>query len=1056
MAYATDDEPQPSKGWIAWFAYNPVAANLLMFSLLIVGFFTLSDLRTEGFPEPSPTSVTVSVDFDGGSPENVEEGAAIKVEEALNGIEGVYRISTLVTSDNATVTIIGNDGYPVADLKEDVKARVDAISTFPEQVDSVVITEAQEERHVLYVQVYGDTDQDTLKRVSKKIRKGLLGLSTVNKVTLNGARDFEINIEVNEEKLRAYDLSFAEVAQAVQGASVNLSAGELQTSAGTITLQSRKQSYHGNEFSNVIIRSSLSGGIVRLRDIAIVRDGYTEQKVLSTFQGKPSLNLDVELIGRDSVINASDDVRKFVEDVQLESWIPETIDFAVWSDEADNVRDSLSLLSSNALVGMCLVLVLLALFLHPKIALWVAVGIPVSFAGAIFVMGPSFLDYSLNDLTTFAFIIVLGIVVDDAIIIGESIFTHKKRDGGGVETAVRGLKAVATPATFGVLTTMAAFYPLTTFTGNFSGPFRMIAVVVIICLFFSLVESKLILPAHLARIDVNKTRGKNVVFGTLERVRGVVERGLEVFVHTRYQPFLKTVVAHRYQSLCGFFTILILAIGLVTSGVVRTVFFGEDEGNLLYAQVTMRVGTAAEDTHEAARKIARSVRAASSEIKEKYSLEADPVLYAYTQSSSDEVASIIVEIMPGSKRPFYSQEFLDAWRASTGEIPQAKELSFYVDFEGSENLQIELSSADKASLEEATRHLQQKVGAFNGVYDIRTNLDNNVSALSVDLKPEANFLGLRNVDVINQLRSAVFGFEVQRIQRNEEEIRVKVRYPHTERNSISDLEKMRIRTNTGSAVPLIQVADIRRDAMQPEITRINGERVLVLTAQIDEEVITPTEINNAVESTVMPLIAKAYPGVDMEITGEGAAEKEASSQLSSGFILGLLMIYALLAIPLKSYIEPVIIMLAIPFGVIGAIIGHMIVGIPISLLSFFGILALSGIVVNDALVLVSRYNQIRKSGVPYAEAVVEAGVSRFRAVFLTSITTFVGLAPLLQERSEQAQTLIPMAVSIAFGILFATVITLLIIPVLLGVHSDIKDLMKGRREHTEVSAEHSR
>lgn len=1041
MTQQTDFAQEKQKGWIAWFVYNSVAANLLMITLLIVGFFTLSTLRTEGFPEPSPRNVTVSVDFDGGSPENVEEGAAVKIEEALNGIEGVYEISTSITSNNATISVIGKDGHPVSKLKDDVKARVDAITTFPAQVDSVTITEAQEERHVLYVQIYGDAEHDVLKKIAKQVRKRLLDLETVNKVTMNGAQDYEINIELQEEKLRAYDLSFAEVAEAVQAASLNLSAGELKTSAGTVTLQSRKQKYHGSEFEDVIVRSSAEGGIIRIRDIARVNDGFSEQKILSTFLGKPSINLDIELIGRDSVINASNDVRTFIKELKQESWIPQEVEFAVWSDEADNVRDSLGLLSKNALMGMCLVLVLLALFLHPKVAFWVAVGIPVSFAGTFFIMGPEFLDYSLNDLTTFAFVVVLGIVVDDAIIIGESIYTHKKHDNS-VEAAIRGAKQVAVPATFGVLTTVAAFYPLTTFTGNFSGPFRMIAVVVIVCLLFSIIESKLILPAHLAKSNVKDKPKKRSVFSVFNIIRTTIESGLERFVHAYYKPLIQTVVMYRYQSLGVFVAIFILAIGLVTSGTVKTVFFGDDEGNLLYAQVTMPLGTPASKTHEKAHHIASNVQKASDVLKDKYNLEDDPVLFSYTQSTSDEVAGVTVEIRPGSQRPFYSQEFLDVWQEITGVIPDAKELSFYVDYEGDEDFRIELSSFDQDTLEKAMNLLQQKVSTYNGVYDLRSNLDNSVSELSVELKPEAEFLGLSNFDVISQLRNAVFGFEAQRVQRDDEEVRVKVRYPFAERNDISDLEQIRIRTAGGGTIPLSQITEIKRDTIQSEITRIDGNRVLVLSAQINEDIVTPSEINNVIEEKVFPEILKAYPGVNIKIGGEGEAEDEATTQLSSGFILGLLMIYALLAIPLKSYIEPIIIMLAIPFGIIGAIIGHMIIGIPISLLSFFGILALSGVVVNDSLVLVSRYNQIRETGLPYAEAIVEAGMSRFRAVFLTSITTFVGLMPLLREKSEQAQELIPMAVSLSFGILFATVITLLIIPVLLGVRSDINKFFK--------------
>ncbi|MGH1404004.1 MAG: efflux RND transporter permease subunit [Alphaproteobacteria bacterium] len=1044
MTPPPEHEKKTTAGWIAWFVYNPVAANLLMMTLLIVGYMTLLDIRTEGFPEPSPNVVSVSVDFEGGSPENVEEGAAIKIEEALNGIEGIYKVSTKITSDNATVSVAGNDGYPLGKLKDDVKARVDAITSFPAQVDSIVISEAQEERHILYVQIYGDAQHSTLKKVSQRIRKRLLALETVNKVTINGARDFEVNIEIQEEKLRSYGLTFDEVAQAVQGSSINLSAGKLRTPTGTITLQSRKQDYYGNEFENTIIRSSPDGGIVRIRDVAVVRDGYADQAVLSEFLGTPSINLDIELIGRDSVVIASNDVREFVKELRKESWIPQTVDIAIWSDEADNVRDSIGLLSKNAMMGMFLVLILLALFLHPKVAFWVAIGIPVCFSGAFIIMGPGFLDYSINDLTGFAFIIVLGIVVDDAIIIGESIYTHQKRDGSSIEAAIRGVKEVATPATFGVLTTVAAFYPLTTFTGFFGGPFRMIAVVVILCLLFSLVESKLILPAHLANLTFKdkEPQKQNIFTRNFNHLRKIIENGLQHFIHAHYRPLIKTVVTYRYQSLGVFIAILICALGLVSSGTVKTVFFGDDEGNLLYAGIKMHSGTPAKTTHEAARYVENSLKDTTTKLSETYDLTESPVKYSYIESNTDEEATVTVEITPGSTRPFYAEEFLEVWQEQVGAIAGTKELSFYVDYEGSEDLSIEISSFDDDALEKAMKLLKEKVRGYNGVHDIRTNLDNNVSELSVQLKPEAEFLGLANRDVIVQLRNAVFGFEAQRIQRDDEEVRVKVRYPMEERNDASDLEQIRIRTADGRTIPFSQITEITRSTIQSEITRIDGNRILSLTAQINPDIVSPSEIISVMESTVFPEVLSIYPGVKIELAGESEAEGEAKTKLSSGFILGLLLIYALLSIPLRSYTEPVIIMLAIPFGIIGAIIGHMIIGIPISLMSFFGILALSGVVVNDSLVLVSRYNQIRKTGLSYEDAIVEAGMSRFRAVLLTSITTFVGLMPLLQEKSEQAQELIPMAVSLSFGILFATVITLLIIPVLLGIRLDLIQFIK--------------
>lgn len=1037
-------------GWVAWFARNPVAANLLMAILLVVGGLTVMDMRTEGFPAEAPRLVTVDVGFEGGSPEDVEEAVAVKIENALNGVAGIDKITSTVTADAANIVVLADVGYPVSTLKDDVKIRVDAISTFPAQVETIVITEEQEEDHIIHVQLSGDIAHNDLKETARRVRERLLDLPGVNKVVANGERAYEVNIELHEERLREYGLSFAEVAAAVQNASLNMSAGSLKTSGGTITLQADQQRYRGNDFENIIIRRSADGGMLRLQDVAVIRDGYAEQEIVSLFQGQVSINLDVQLIGRSSITEASEAVQTLVGEIQQENWIPAAIEIVTWDDEADEIRSRLGLLSKNALIGMGLVLIMLSLFLHVKVAFWVAIGIPISFAGALIVMGLPFLDYSLNDLTTFAFIIVLGIVVDDAIVIGESVFTYKRREGGGVETAIRGAMAVATPATFGVLTTVAAFYPLTMMKGDFGGPFRIIAVVTIFCLLFSLVESKLILPAHLAELDLDKNERSQGRWG---KFQGRIEQALQNFVKTYYKPLIEIAVRYRYQSLGVFLSIFILAGGLVTSGVVRTVFFSDWQADVVYANATMDSGVPASRTHQVGEVISRSLKLVNDDIKKQYGMEKDPVLYTYLISADDQNVSLSVQLMPGSERDFLTTSFLNMWRNKVGELQGVKQLSFYAGFDDDNDVRIEMSSIDNAALKHAMIELKSHVQSYEGVHDIKTNLDNHTVELDVRLKPEAEALGLTYRDVIQQLRYAVFGFDVQRIQRDDEEVRVKVRYPKNARDDLGDLQNIRIRTPDGGTVPLSVVVAFISNKKQTQIDRIDGDRVLVLTGRLDKSRISATEITAGLEQKVFPLLLEKYPSVNINFAGEIEEEGKATEKLAAGFVMGLLMIYALLAVPLKSYTKPFVIMLAIPFGIIGAIIGHMIIGIPLSLLSFFGILALSGVVVNDSLVLVSSYNQIRDTGLSYEEAVVRAGMSRFRAVLLTSITTFVGLFPLILEKSEQAQMLIPMAVSLAFGILFATVITLFIIPVLLGIRRDIATYFQGQRVEPAIPVE---
>ncbi len=1039
---------QRSKGWIAWFAYNPVAANLLMAVLLIVGGATGFNLRTEGVPAEEPRNVTVSVSFPGASPEDVEEGAAIKVEDALDGVAGIQKITSTVTEEGVTSIVRSKEGYPIDTLKDDIQARVDAISTFPTRVESTIVTKEQDDSHVIFVQVYGDADHATLKEAARRVREQILDLSGVNKIITEGARTSAINVEIQNEKLRAYDLTFAEVATALQNSSLTLSAGSLKTEGGAITLQSRQQRYYGSEFADIVIRSSAEGGIVRVRDIAHVNDGFTEQAVLSTFQGQPSINLGVQLVGSSSITDVSSSVQRVVAEIRQQSWLPENIHIATWYDEADTIRDRLGLLSKNALVGMGLVLIVLAIFLNVRVAFWVACGIPVSFAGALLVMGPGFFNYSLNDLTTFAFIIVLGIVVDDAIVIGENIFTHKKRDGGDVETTIRGVREVAIPATFGVLTTIAAFYPLTMITGEFGGPFRMIAVVTVTCLLFSLIESKLILPAHLAQVNFTqeekKCRGRLVRLWTGFQER--VEATLQYVITSHYKPVVQAAVSYRYQSLGVFVAILILAGGLIESGAVRTVFFADWDTDIIYAEVVMSPGTPAHRTHQVAQNLENSLQAANDEIRRQYSMDSDPVAYSYTYSGSDKTASMTVQLAPGKTRQFSGNELVTLWREKTGFENDVRQLDFYAGTGGEDDLEFQMSSADKNALQQAMISLKRQIAKYEGVHDIRTNLDNNRLELAIEIRPEGKALGLTYRDVTDQLRHAVFGFEVQRVQRSGEEIRVMVRYPRSERDNVSDLESFRIRTKDGGTVPLFIVADLSQSRKQTQIDRVDGRRVLELSARVNKDIVSPALITEVLEDEIIPAITAQYPGVDIHVGGEAEAEEDAIDKLIWGFVLGLLIIYALLAVPLKSYTEPFVIMLAIPFGVIGAIIGHMIIDIPVSLLSFFGVLALSGVVVNDSLVLVSRYNQIRKTGMDYRTAVVTAGMSRFRAILLTSITTFVGLFPLILEKSEQAQLLIPMAVSLAFGILFSTFITLLIVPVLLGVRLDIINSIRALRD----------
>lgn len=1043
-APSLQEKPQQATGWISWFARNSVAANLLMLIILAMGLITGLNMRTEGFPADAPRNVTITVNFSGASPEDAEEGAAIKVEQALNGLQGVKEITSTITADAAITTVQGIKDYPLAQLKSDIKDRVDAITSFPAQVETTTIALEQEERHVIYVQLMGGQDHATLKEVARRVRETLLALPAVSKASTEGARASEITVELQEEKLRAYGLTFEEVAQAVQGRSISLSAGTLQSDRGSLFLQSRNQAYFGSDLLDTRIRVSAEGGVVRLADVGRVIDGFSEDAILSIYKGQPSIRLDVQLIGRDSITQTSDAVQTKLAELQAAPWMPGDLTIESWRDEAQSIRDRLTLMSKNALTGMALVFVMLALFLDLRVAFWVALGIPVAFAGALYVMGPVWYDYSLNDLSTFGFIITLGIVVDDAIVTGENIYAHKRKYGGGVETAVRGALEVATPATFGVLTTVAAFFPLTTFSGDFGGSFKIIAVVVILCLLFSLVESKFILPAHLAHMSVTKAEKSGRLSRIWLAIQSGVDSAMQRAVRRLYLQLLSTALRYPLQAVMFFVASMIFALGLLNHGIVKTNFFPNNDSSEVYMSVTLESGAPPALTEKLARQLEKSLIQAAEGLQADYGMTVSPVANYYVSSSKAESLLISVGLIDGTSRSFGSGEFVSRWRASVGlpENPPAgvQQMEIYADFDGVEDLRIRFGSENPVVATSALAELRQELTSLPALYDILTDLDNETLELSFELLPAGEALGLTNRAVITQIRNAVFGYEAQRIQRADEEVQVRVRYPENERNSVSDLSQIRLRTPAGGTVPLETVVRLNQRQTLLELKRINGIRTVELSAKVDKDLSSVTDLVTHLEQQIFPDLLSRHSGLTLSITGEAVEEEEATTQLSSGFVLALLMIYALLAIPLKSYVQPVIIMLAIPFGIVGAVIGHLIIGLPVSLLSFFGILALSGVVVNDALVLVSRYRNNLEQGLLEDAALIEAGQARFRAVMLTSTTTFAGLIPLVLETSEQAQILIPMAVSLAFGVLFATLITLFLIPVLIRLSSALAGL----------------
>lgn len=1039
------------RGTLAWFARNPVAANLLMTLILGFGLITAMGIRTEAFPPFPPNSLNVVVSVPGSSPEEIEESVAVKIEEALNGVIGIKQIVTSIGESSVNVQISSLDGFSLTKLKDDVKERVDNISTFPLQAEKPLITEETDERHVLSVEVSGDVSDYTLEKVAKRVRDELVSIPEVSRVGIAGLTEKEISIEISKLRLQEYGLTIEQVAQAIQGASINQSGGNIKTDHGNITLRMQQQAYQAIDFRGVVVRQGENGSVVYLSDVGVVREMPIEKELFNRFNGKSSLSIAVALQGSDSITVTADAVRAQLEGLADKSWLPESVQLTVWNDASQMIRERLYLMGKNALSGIFMVVLMLALFLNFRVALWVAIGIPVSFAGTFIVMGPQFLNYSLNELTTFGFIIVLGVVVDDAIVIGEAVYSEKESSNGNddpIETTIRGASHVAVPATFGVLTTVAAFLPLLFIQSEMGELFGSIAVVVIVTLLFSLIESKWILPAHLVNLEINSP-GSRFSSSTPVRywtqVQSKVDGVMFAFVDRAYKPVFQWAIAHQYTSLCLFLALFVVIVGLVPAGQVRSVFFPDIESPNVQAKLIMKTGRGSDQLSEASKAIENAVLKIREELQLAYPDDKKAIRHSYSVSESERKARFIIELAPDSERSFSTREVITRWRNNIGKIDGVKSLDIYAkEAEEFSDIQIHVSAPDSKDLEFITEAVKKKLRNYKGLSNIKTSYDEGDLQLDIQLKPEAYRLGLNETQVAQQIRNVLYGYEVQRIQRGREELKVWVRYPKGDRDQLSDLNEVRIKTIAGLDVPLSAVATLARSESTTNIERINKHRTASVTAQSDKESVSSANILDHLSTNFFPALQIKYPGLYIEMDGDAAEEKAAQGSLLTGFLLGLCLIYALLAIPLKSYIEPLVIMAVIPFGVIGAIIGHIIVGIPLSILSFFGLLALSGVVVNDALVLTSRYKDYKHEKLSDKEAIWAAANSRFRPIFLTSITTFVGLAPLLLETSEQAQILIPMAVSLGFGIMFATVINLLIIPILLCISQDVRALYKRK------------
>ena len=1017
---------------IEWFAKNPVAANLLMIGIVLAGLLSAStSIPVETFPSSESDTVTISTPFRGATPKTVEEGITLRVEEAIADIEGIEELTSRSSEGVSTVTAEINEAYDKRNILEDIKVRIDALNTLPQDAEKPIVALNSRNYTVIYVAIQGDVSTRVLRTVADQFREGLLTKNDISNVQLQGVAEYQMNIEVSPKTLDAYNITLEDVGNAIRSGARDVSAGNVQTRNGDILVRSDGQAFTAEEFSRIPVLANAQGSPITLGQIANIDDGFEEKSLITTFNGKPSIMVEVRRVGEQSAIQVSAQTKAYM--AEFAHNMPTGVEIDYWDDDSEYLKTRIGAVLDSAWMGGILVIILLSLFLRPAVAFWVFLGIPVSFMGAFLFM--PHVNGTFNVVSLFAFIMVIGIVVDDAIVTGENIY-RKIRDGmAPQQAAIIGTKEITVPVTFGILTTVVAFIPLSYLQGtrfDFIG--SQMPMVVIPVLLMSLVESKLVLPSHMSHIKP-RTEADNVNW--LGRTQQKISRSLEAFVSRYYRPFLEKCVRNQAITLASLIAISSIILASISIGHVRFTPFPYIESDTIRIGLTMPESTGFETTNKHIQDIVGHFNT----LQEKYrdpdtgeSIIQNVLATSGSQGRSVKanLGAVRAELITASERPggIRSSQIAREARALIGDIPGAQSLSVRSRRGGgSAPINVELSGSDPEKMYEVIEQLKEKFNTYPGVFDVQDNYSGGKEELKLRLKPQAYTLGLNLRDVASQVRNAIFGFQAQRIQRGRDELRVMVRYPLANRSSMQDLKQLAIRIpNSPEEVRLSDIADVEPFESPSTLYRINRISILNITTDVDKDIANVPLILSDVDA-YLKLIQQDFPELHYRFDGEAEDAAVTQQRLTVGLILVLAAIYALLAIPFKSYGQPLIVMSIIPFGLIGAALGHILTGQNLSVLSIFGMLALVGVMVNDSLVLVDYINKRRQQGMELVDAVLNAAAIRFRPVILTSITTFAGLAPILLDGSQQAKWLKPMATSLAFGILFATLITLIIVPV---------------------------
>jgi multidrug efflux pump subunit AcrB len=1050
-------------GPIAWFARNPVAANLLMSMMIVGGLLAGPSLRQEMFPDVDLDVVTIAVPYPGASPVEVEEGVCVPVEESLQGLAGIKRIRATAAENVCSLGVELMSGEDVVRRLADIRARVDAIATFPEEAERPIVSQAELPRQVLSVAVYGDASERTLKGTAARVRDELAALPEISEVSLAAVRPYEIAIEVSEQSLERHALTFDQVANAVRRGSLDLPAGVVRAEAGEILLRAQGKAKSGEAFARIPVLTRTDGTRLELGDVASVVDGFAESDQRSTFDGKPAALVQVSRVGDQRVIDVANAARAYVERARGD--LPPGVNMVVWQDMSAILAERLGSMKSNAWQGALMVVITLALFLRLRLAFWVAWGVPTAFLGTFAVL--PFFGVSINWISLMGLVLVLGILVDDAIVVGENTHVEQQRSASKLEGAIRGAQGLATPVIFGVLTTIAAFAPMLAVPGSMGKLTRSLPIVVIVSLFFSLLESLFVLPAHLATggpVDAPPTTKWSARWRALQdRISG----GFERWTLHSFAPFLSLALEWRYFALaCGLASLLLTA-GLIGGGWLRFTFQEPVDGDIIIADLTMEPGTPPAVTsaaiaaiEEAARRVQREADATRDTTTGSIfthvltSVGEQPFRDFQSQlpsggssaGSGGHLGELQVEMIAPDHRDISTSEMQRRWRAALPEIAGVAELTFQNTMVSSgKPIELELRGNDLTQLRRAAAWLKSEIAQQPGVFDVADSFRAGKQELGFRVLPSAESLGIGLADVARQVRQAFWGEEVQRVQRGRDEVKVVVRYPAEQRRSLGDLEALRVRLPDGAAIPFASVAAVDLGSGYSAIQRVDRARVVAVTADVDVALGNANEIVAKLQERALPELEQRFEGVTHGFAGQQAEQRDFLSAMLRGQVFALLAIFALIAVPLRSYAQPVIIMSIIPFGAVGAAVGHLLLGYDLSMYSVIGLVALSGIVVNSSLVLVDQVNHLRSSGLRLADAAREAAISRMRPIFLTEITTFVGLIPMMFDTAMAARMTIPLAITLAFGVLVSAVVTLVLLPCMYLVLEDATMLVSGKK-----------